>query len=395
MSITLKTRKFFDRLKFYTHLLKCAIIISLFFPIRLFPRREDKKIWLIGENSGETLKDNGYFFFKYCCENQESSQYIFFITQKKYILKDSYLKSKNNLIIYGSVKHIIYLFRAHIFIYSQSHRDILYDPLFYIISKNKKIVSLKHGVFGLKKAIDYFIRHRNEADIITAVSEFEKSILTNQINIDPQKIRITGLARFDFLEDESCDDNTRGQILFMPTWRDWITIKDFFRTNFYINISKLMQNQLLMQLLKDKNIILKIYLHKIMYIYSTAFMNKSEQIEIIKFGEKDVQTLLKESDLLITDYSSVSWDFYYMEKPIIFYQFDFEEYLYHRGSYLNFKKDLFGDCVFSQDDLIELIRFYVDRNFVEKNEFKKSRSYFFKYHDHSNCKRIFDEIMHI
>ncbi len=69
---------------------------------------------------------------------------------------------------------MIYLVFSKVFIYSQTHRDIIFDPLFQIVSKEKTIISLKHGVFGLKKAIAYFHKHCNEPDLITVVSEFEK-----------------------------------------------------------------------------------------------------------------------------------------------------------------------------------------------------------------------------
>ena len=49
--------------------------------------------------------------------------------------------------------------------------------------------------------------------------------------------------------------------------------------------------------------------------------NKSD-INYIELGDKTVQELLVEHDLLITDYSSVSFDFSYMKKPVIFYHFD-------------------------------------------------------------------------
>ena len=42
--------------------------------------------------------------------------------------------------------------------------------------------------------------------------------------------------------------------------------------------------------------------------------------------------------MLITDYSSVSWDIYYMEKPILFYQFDLEQYNETNGSYIDMDK---------------------------------------------------------
>lgn len=390
--IQLFLHKMLYLIKFFIHELKCFIIIIICFLLKPFLSRffKSKTIWIIGENSGETLQDNGYCFFKYCYK-AKVCQEVFFLTKTKYIFNDVFLRSNKNLLIYGTIKHIVYLFFADVLIFSQTHRDILYDPLFSIFSKDKKIVNLKHGVFGLKKAIAYVHSHRNEPDLITVVSEYEKSIFTNFLKTEEKRLKITGLARFDYLSDIS-RDKSGIQIFFMPTWRDWIKIENFFFSDFYNNISKLIADNTLNAFLKNNNIILKVYLHKIMQKYVSIFDNKSNQIKFIEFGQESIQQLLNESHLLITDYSSVSWDFFYLNKPIIFYQFDLNDYMYYRGSYLDLQKEIFGDCAYTIESLVKLIKFYYSNNFTERERFKKKKI-LFKYTDDSNCKRIYEEIL--
>ena len=58
----------------------------------------------------------------------------------------------------------------------------------------------------------------------------------------------------------------------------------------------------------------------------------------------DVQDLLKRSKILITDYSSVFYDFAYMKKEVIYYQFDYNDFFkkhYEIGNF-NFEKNGFG-----------------------------------------------------
>ncbi|MDT8303274.1 MAG: CDP-glycerol glycerophosphotransferase family protein, partial [Sedimentisphaerales bacterium] len=104
-----------------------------------------------------------------------------------------------------------------------------------------------------------------------------------------------------------------------------------------------------------------------------------------------IQKLINESSLLITDYSSVSWDFFYLCKPVIFYQFDFDDYLKNRGSYLDLKNDIFGDRTESNVELMQYIKFYINNSFSEKEEYTGLRNKFFKYSDNFNCKRIYEE----
>ena len=96
---------------------------------------------------------------------------------------------------------------------------------------------------------------------------------------------------------------------------------------------------------------------------------------------------------LITDYSSVSWDIYYMEKPVLFYQFDLEQYNETNGSYIDMEKDLYGDRCITQEQLIDLIREYAKNNFREKPAYAAMRKDYFAFRDHNNRKRTCDFIL--
>ena len=80
----------------------------------------------------------------------------------------------------------------------------------------------------------------------------------------------------------------------------------------------------------------------------------NEHITICSENDYDVQYLLKSAALLITDYSSVAFDFAYMKKPIIYYQFDESLYYkkhYERG-YFDYDKMRFGRKVNDVSDLL-------------------------------------------
>ncbi len=181
----------------------------------------------------------------------------------------------------------------------------------------------------------------------------------------------------------------------MPTWRDWGIKDSFLDSTFYKYVSSLIINSSLTELLEKENVILKFYLHKNMKDFLSFFESKGPKIKLIEFAQESVQKMIKESNLLITDYSSVSWDFFYLDKPVIFYQFDYEDYLIHRGSYLDLEKDIFGDRANSIQSLIDSLQYYIDNNFQEKEKFKLIKPNFFKYSDKFNCTRIYHEIMRL
>ena len=96
--------------------------------------------------------------------------------------------------------------------------------------------------------------------------------------------------------------------------------------------------------------------------------------------------------MVITDYSSISWDFYYLRKPVLFYQFDQKEYLEKKGSYIDINLELFGEVFYDSDSLVTGLHKYILNNFNELSEYGKRRDLYFKYRDTNNCKRIFKVI---
>ena len=96
--------------------------------------------------------------------------------------------------------------------------------------------------------------------------------------------------------------------------------------------------------------------------------------------------------LLITDYSSVCWDVYYMNKPILFYQFDYDLYNKVHGSYINMEKDLFGYRSLTMDKLLDDFENAIKNNFKQPKEFDEMRESTFAFTDKNNSARIVLEI---
>ena len=67
----------------------------------------------------------------------------------------------------------------------------------------------------------------------------------------------------------------------------------------------------------------------------------------------DLYILLNSVDCLITDYSSVFFDFSYLKKPVIYYRGE-DEYHYEQG-YFDFETMGFGDIITSEEVLIDKI----------------------------------------
>jgi CDP-glycerol glycerophosphotransferase (TagB/SpsB family) len=101
------------------------------------------------------------------------------------------------------------------------------------------------------------------------------------------------------------------------------------------------------------------------------------------------------TSLLITDYSSVFFDVAYMNKPIVFYHFDYDEFRQKHLSegYFSYEKDGMGPIAHDEKELIDLILdSYSDQGFYTKDRYVERTKRFFPLQDADNCQRIYDEI---
>ncbi|HLR59968.1 CDP-glycerol glycerophosphotransferase family protein [Staphylococcus cohnii] len=70
----------------------------------------------------------------------------------------------------------------------------------------------------------------------------------------------------------------------------------------------------------------------------------------------DVNDLYIVSDILITDYSSVFFDYANLKRPILFYTYDLDKYKDElRGFYIDMEKDLPGPLLFDSLEVINII----------------------------------------
>ena len=187
------------------------------------------------------------------------------------------------------------------------------------------------------------------------------------------------------------------QILIMPTWRAYIAQQpeiSFEETLFYKSYSELLNNVRLDKYLRDQNLFVFFCLHHEMKKYTDFFSSDCPRIKFINQDYYDIQKLLKESALLITDYSSVSFDFAYMNKPVLYFQFDQKEFMqkqYQKGNF-DFERDGFGPIAYDEMTLVENIIKTSESGFKFDDEYLKRMLNFYVLRDEHNCERVYIEM---
>jgi CDP-glycerol glycerophosphotransferase (TagB/SpsB family) len=107
--------------------------------------------------------------------------------------------------------------------------------------------------------------------------------------------------------------------------------------------------------------------------------------------EDSYQDLFRDSSILITDYSSVAFDFAYLKKPVIYYQPN-DDYPYEKG-YSVFEEMGLGDVILKEEDTVDKIKEYIDTGCLMENKYIERVNNFFKYTDKNNCKRVYEWIL--
>lgn len=371
-------------------LLLLVLILSI---IHFFYRRLISKdhIWLIGENRGDCVCDNGYFFYKYCRTIHPDRKVYFLVDVNSVVFKEFSPKDRN-VIAYGSIRNALLFSLSDICLYTHTYSDIIYRRIYELFGVNKKLVFLHHGVLGFKKFNDFYKKNCNIMDVFTVGSKLEKQILEKQVGVFAYKLRLTGYARYDYLKNKATPKDLK--IIYIPTFRDWI-LDDFCFSNFYDKVNSFLNNDKLGIVLDKYHVKLNVYLHKYMQPFAGSLSSKLSGVKFLVLGETSPLHLISECHLMITDYSSPSWDFFFLGKPVIFYRFDIEEYLKVRDSYIPLDRENIGEIVYDEDKLIEKVEEYCIGKFSLKPCFEQYREIIYPGFDGNNCSRIYDEIIKI
>lgn len=372
-------------------------------PLRSLSKPEKKYI-LISDRP-EKAGDNGEALFEYIMENEadEIKNVTFFVINKK--CKDyRNMKFKDHVIDFRSKEHLEKFLNAKIIYSSHNAVNFVYpfEPSqysWYADLLDYKFVWLQHGV--TKDDISKDANKMNTMDdyIITASmwenSEFNKK----EYLFADGDIILSGFARFDKLVNKS-----HRKIVIAPTWRKALVGRilpnghnepkeGFENSEFYINYMELLTNKKLLKILEKEDYHLDFVLHSGFTCYERLFkMINSDRVHLVTMDNFSYNTAFCESALFITDFSSTAFDFAYMRKPIIYFQFDEKEFFenhYNKGTW-DYRKDGFGPVVLQVNEVVEKITEYLQNGCEMSSKYRQRADEQFAYGDRNNCRRIMD-----
>lgn len=342
--------------------------------------------WVLIER-GTDARDNAYFFYLFLKKNYPEKK-IYFIIDKD---SPDYPKVKEDAIQFGSLKNYWAIATAEKIISTHCYKGLphINHKIFRFFKLNEKHYFLQHGVTQNNILPLYFEQTGVQLFICGAKPEYDH--IKENFGYPPGAVRYTGFARYDTLHGAK----TKNQILIMPTWRMYITDENgFMESEYYRQWNLVLGDPGLAEYLEKHDLTVIFYPHYEVQKYLHLFHPGSDRIILAHFAGYDVQTLLKESKLLVTDYSSVFFDFAYMRKPVVYFQFDQDEFFskhYNRG-YFSYQKMGFGPVTERAESTVDTIIQSAECGFLPTNEYRERMEKFFPLYDQKNCERIYEAI---
>jgi len=367
---------------------------------RLFRGKVDEDLIITGAYSGNAYFDNTRTLFEFL--NKHSNYRVVWIAKSKKLVKE--IRKKGYNAIHSLNINAIRLMRKAKFIFI-THG--IYDLLPIEISPDTTVILTWHGtpikkivldetdkfyvytkwgnIFKLKLRYDQYINF-----VLTPTTgDLEHENLSSAFKIPLSKILNLGYPRHDILfnKDREFVKSLKRKfdiseefdriILYCPTFRS-------YKTTSFILSNEDLKN--LDDMLKETNSLFLLKGH----LFGKLFYHQS-YVNIRNISkEVDIHELYLISDILITDYSSTMVDFSLLDRPILLFPYDLEEYIKKRGMYYNLNDIAPGPLLFTINELIEALRNIDDIEEIYAEKRRIIRDRFNKYVDGNSTKRILD-----
>lgn len=366
-----------------------------------------KKIWLISDrtNRGD---DNGEALIKYLNTVKNNKIKYYFVVDKnsdegKRISKFAKVISPN------SKKHKFYHLLADYVISSQANMPVV-NPfisgnIYYRdILCNMKFVFLQHGVTKDDMSDWLTIYNRNMYGFVVATNQEYQSVFDYNYFYPKKNVWLTGFSRFDLLYHDE-----QKYITFMPTWRKyvmkphpdpvtgmWLLGDDYKDSEYCRFYNALFNDERLLKVAKEHGYTLCFKPHPAVEPYMDRMFDLNDNILILK-DDTTYREVFAKTNLMLTDFSSVVFDFAYLRKPVVYAHFDKEAvfaggHTYAEG-YFDYERDGFGEVTYNLEDTVNCIIDYIKNDCQLKDEYRKRIDNTFAFSDKESSKRIYEHLI--
>lgn len=355
--------------------------------------RKYRDLWLVSER-GDDARDNGYWLYRYLREEHPEVNSRYVITENS--VDAPKITALGGAVRYRSFQHYLAYYAAKNLISTHVQPCAPDKMMYYHLAKmgirpRGKQVFLRHGIS--KDDMRWLDGEHMYMNLFVCGAKLEYEHIHASYHYPEGVVKYLGLCRFDHLIHAG---KAEKMILLMPTWRGsgYPGGADFPQTEFCRAWNGLLNSSALHSMLEENDYTLVFYPHIEMQRYMSDFHTSSDRVILADKASYDVQDLLMRCGMLITDYSSVFFDVAYLKKPVLYYQFDEEEFrsYHYKQGYFDYRRDGFGAVCTTEAEVLAEISNAFARNMTLDAEYQRRLERFFPLQDEKNCQRTYDAI---
>lgn len=361
------------------------VLTAVFNVFKLLPVKSG--VYIFESQYGGRFDDNPKAVYDYLKKQDNAEHKLFWSI--RYRDRNVVGEEDVNILYRFSLRWLYYMARAEFWIINARM------PQWLPKRKETKYVQTWHGTPLKKLALDMdtfgmpgsslenykknFLAETQKWDYLVAPNQYSKEIFKSCFAFEKTFIE-SGYPRNDVLYQKNNPEDIKAikerlglpldkkVILYAPTWRDDYYISKG-KYKFHVPFD---MNQLIDVLGDDA-----VFIFRAHYLVAESLDELSTHPNVFNFSTNvDISDLYLVSDLLVTDYSSVFFDYANLKRPMLFYAYDYEHYRDNlRGFYFDLERDAPGPVVTGEKTFFNKISTYItDGIFIETLE-KQERFY--------------------
>ena len=351
-------------------------LVVLFYRLmcRILPVKRNRIVF--DSSLGKSYAGNPKHIYEYLVANGYDTKWdcIWFYETEKYNIP-----GMSRQVQYGRMRYLYYMATAKVWVFDTR------QPEWLVRRRGTYYIQTWHGTPLKKLALEdvfmvgesdietykeHFVKNVKTWDYLISQNHFSTETFRRAFDFQKEMLEI-GYPRNDILFRENTPEDIRRYrkklglpldkkiILYAPTWRD----DEFSDDNKYEFRPQISFEKLRQELSDDYIMVVKYH-----YLIMDAVDWSPYQGFIYHFDQsRDIAELFLVSDILITDYSSVMFDFSILRRPIFFFAYDLYKYKNElRGFYFSYKQEMPGPISSTTEQLVEDIRNYDASLYEEK-----------------------------
>ena len=364
--------------------------------------RTSKQIWLYIDAPGRL--DNAWLQFLHDIEQSDGVD-RYYITHAETPVPCSLEAAEHAAAVpFGSRQHKILHYLADKRLCSDITNEVIVpwsdseSDAWYRDFDNAEQIYLQHGVLWAHLPQYYSFENTGmEREVVSTGFEIEN--LTKHYGFAESDLIRSGMPRYDFIPHES---EPKKRILICPSWRGYlvgptssegITPTDdvFLRSSYYTNLMKLISDEQLRDSLLEHGYTVDVKLHPNFKCYEKHFASLEAPYQLVGTVEDESRYAI-----VVTDYSSYSFDFVYQRRAIVYYIPDEREFSTGWNHYDKLDmslEDAFGELAHSPEEASAAIRRIIDNGGLPLPTYLKRQSGVFLHYDNLQRSRLYRALM--